>query len=228
MIVRLPFPGDGLRAPVGTQLDASALGVAGEGPYPPLQRDIIMSIETVILERASEVFPGPGIDAQDADGVEGSSARRRTLILDEEELSRIPGSGERAVPRLGIASGIIRQSSRFAERCSGCDPFAPAWRCIVELEETRAETTQPPGRERTGGCKRQSIMTIRVMARRFLRIFDHPRVLYSSLQKGGDPAAGSPTATLLRLRPSHCARLRRLGLREEFRHRLRALAASMA
>ena len=26
---------------------------------------------------------------------------------------------------------------------------------------------------------------------------------YSSLQKGGDPAAGSPTATLLRLRPSH-------------------------
>src|SRR5437764_8484237 len=30
------------------------------------------------------------------------------------------------------------------------------------------------------------------------------------LQKGGDPAAGSPTATLLRLRPSHRARLRRL------------------
>ena len=29
--------------------------------------------------------------------------------------------------------------------------------------------------------------------------------------KGGDPAAGSPTATLLRLRPSHYARLRRLG-----------------
>ena len=26
---------------------------------------------------------------------------------------------------------------------------------------------------------------------------------YSTLQKGGDPAAGSPTATLLRLRPSH-------------------------
>ena len=33
---------------------------------------------------------------------------------------------------------------------------------------------------------------------------------YSTLQKGGDPAAGSPTATLLRLRPSHCARLRPL------------------
>ena len=34
---------------------------------------------------------------------------------------------------------------------------------------------------------------------------------YSSLRKGGDPAAGSPTATLLRLRPSHCARLGWLG-----------------
>jgi hypothetical protein len=33
---------------------------------------------------------------------------------------------------------------------------------------------------------------------------------YSHLQKGGDPAAGSPTATLLRLRPSHRARLRPL------------------
>jgi hypothetical protein len=34
--------------------------------------------------------------------------------------------------------------------------------------------------------------------------------LTQRLQKGGDPAAGSPTATLLRLRPSHRARLRRL------------------
>src|SRR6266576_634621 len=33
---------------------------------------------------------------------------------------------------------------------------------------------------------------------------------YSALQKGGDPAAGSPTATLLRLRPSHRLDLRRL------------------
>src|SRR5213079_3367122 len=33
---------------------------------------------------------------------------------------------------------------------------------------------------------------------------------YSALQKGGDPAAGSPTATLLRLRPSHRIDLRRL------------------
>jgi hypothetical protein len=38
------------------------------------------------------------------------------------------------------------------------------------------------------------------------------RRLTRDLRKGGDPAAGSPTATLLRLRPSHPARLRRLGL----------------
>ena len=36
------------------------------------------------------------------------------------------------------------------------------------------------------------------------------RAVYSALQKGGDPAAGSPTATLLRLRPSHRIDLRRL------------------
>src|SRR5688572_18359992 len=37
-----------------------------------------------------------------------------------------------------------------------------------------------------------------------------PKHLLVALQKGGDPAAGSPTATLLRLRPSHRARLRPL------------------
>jgi hypothetical protein len=37
-----------------------------------------------------------------------------------------------------------------------------------------------------------------------------PKSLLDLLQKGGDPAAGSPTATLLRLRPSHRARLRPL------------------
>ncbi len=40
-----------------------------------------------------------------------------------------------------------------------------------------------------------------------------PRRTYSASLKGGDPAAGSPTATLLRLRPSHRARLRPLSPR---------------
>jgi hypothetical protein len=46
--------------------------------------------------------------------------------------------------------------------------------------------------------------------RRPVSLLSIPRGTYSRLQKGGDPAAGSPTATLLRLRPSHRARLRRL------------------
>ena len=43
------------------------------------------------------------------------------------------------------------------------------------------------------------------MARRAidLEFLDPPRGERLELQKGGDPAAGSPTATLLRLHPSH-------------------------
>ena len=63
---------------------------------------------------------------------------------------------------------------------------------------------------------------------RLSRTFSVPKNSYSSLQKGGDPAAGSPTATLLRLRPSHRARLRPLRPLAGFGHGLRALPASMA
>ena len=58
--------------------------------------------------------------------------------------------------------------------------------------------------------------------------FGRPGATYSRLQKGGDPAAGSPTATLLRLRPSHRARLRRLPPASGLGHRLRALPTPMA
>ena len=59
------------------------------------------------------------------------------------------------------------------------------------------------------------------------RSFRVPRDLTRS-SKGGDPAAGSPTATLLRLRPSHRARLRRLPPASGLGQRLRALPTSMA
>jgi hypothetical protein len=55
----------------------------------------------------------------------------------------------------------------------------------------------------------------------------YPRLL-EMLQKGGDPAAGSPTATLLRLRPSHRARLRPLPPLAGLAHGLRALPTPMA
>ena len=64
------------------------------------------------------------------------------------------------------------------------------------------------GLERTRACRAEPGV-------RPVRTFDQPGrepvlLAYSHLQKGGDPAAGSPTATLLRLRPSHQARLRPL------------------
>ena len=46
--------------------------------------------------------------------------------------------------------------------------------------------------------------------------------------KGGDPAAGSPTATLLRLSPNHGGHLRRLPLREKLARRLRVPPAFVA
>jgi hypothetical protein len=51
---------------------------------------------------------------------------------------------------------------------------------------------------------RQAMRTRGPKCGRISRSFDpRTRRAYSMLQKGGDPAAGSPTATLLRLRPSH-------------------------
>jgi hypothetical protein len=74
---------------------------------------------------------------------------------------------------------------------------------------------------RLGECL-PSALDLRALA------FGVPRDAYSRLQKGGDPAAGSPTATLLRLRPSHRARLRRLPPASGLGHRLRALPTPMA
>ena len=45
--------------------------------------------------------------------------------------------------------------------------------------------------------------------------------------KGGDPAAGSPTATLLRLHPSYRPHLRRLLPRKRLGQRLRVQPTSM-
>ena len=39
-----------------------------------------------------------------------------------------------------------------------------------------------------------------------LRVFNQPKLVQIILWKGGGPAAGSPTATLLRLSPDHRAR----------------------
>ena len=73
-----------------------------------------------------------------------------------------------------------RSSSIHRLSKSRADPAGPAKRSECELERdgvrATSETLSPPPRR---------------------------PALTRDLQKGGDPAAGSPTATLLRLRPSH-------------------------
>ena len=70
----------------------------------------------------------------------------------------------------------------------------------LHLTNVRCQIAQSRSRERAERARRATSVVN----------FQH-RSAYSLLRKGGDPAAGSPTATLLRLRPSHYARLRRLG-----------------
>src|SRR5437773_10566755 len=74
-------------------------------------------------------------------------------------------------------------------RCESSTPQHTLVRCQRAKEEGRAWKVQA-----TSGAFR---------GRSMLRP-------YSPLQTGGDPAAGSPTATVLRLRPSHRVHLRRL------------------
>jgi hypothetical protein len=75
---------------------------------------------------------------------------------------------------------------------------------LLSNSAARFHGSRPPTNEEIGMCRRTTCSgTFRPTP-----LTGPP---YSSLRKGGDPAAGSPTATLLRLRPSHCARLRRLG-----------------
>ena len=67
--------------------------------------------------------------------------------------------------------------------------------------------SQPPSPGKGSGSDKRSVreLTARECGR-LPRLFRPPTrrpALTRDLQKGGDPAAGSPTATLLRLRPSH-------------------------
>ena len=59
-------------------------------------------------------------------------------------------------------------------------------------------------------CKIRAWESVRRVTRSTCERLSTPEGLLALLQKGGDPAAGSPTATLLRLRPSHRTRLRPL------------------
>src|SRR5262245_26648981 len=86
---------------------------------------------------------------------------------------------------------------------------ATALRSSVTTGVDSSHPSEPrgPGHHPSLGCQRaekQSELEMRECGRlpRLFRAHGKPATT-RDLQKGGDPAAGSPTATLLRLRPSH-------------------------
>src|SRR5215207_1934914 len=124
-------------------------------------------------------------------------------------LSR-PSSPVRAKASTVRPCSLDRISSHAASLPRGFNPahrsFLDIRRCSrLLLDALLNPTSQYPCFQsiRLGECL-TSALDLRACA------FDRLAAAYSRLQKGGDPAAGSPTATLLRLRPSHRARLRRL------------------
>ena len=112
---------------------------------------------------------------------------------------------------------VLADSARLA-RLPARDPFESVvptitshFRCQIAqtpLQTGTPESDGPQSNSRSRRCRTGDISG--TFSLPWHRVTPTPPT-YSSLQKGGDPAAGSPTATLLRLRPSHCARLRRLG-----------------
>src|SRR5215207_1629567 len=80
-IVRAPLPRDRLRPAVGTELDARPLGRTGERPHAPVDVDVVVAIEPVVLEAACEVAPRRRIDAHHAERVERLPAGERALVL---------------------------------------------------------------------------------------------------------------------------------------------------
>jgi hypothetical protein len=88
-----------------------------------------------------------------------------------------------------------RRERKVARRSALLDPFT----YTTLNPDCQKDDNQIERREEIRTCRRSTCER-----------FPYLAVPTRMLQKGGDPAAGSPTATLLRLRPSHRARLRPL------------------
>jgi hypothetical protein len=124
----------------------------------------------------------------------------------------------------------ISARTRGAPNCFW-KPFASSSRRILKIPKPRFASTPEEARPRTAGDRAAAAVHHlathqsrargmsgtscpkirgRVSGGRRRACFRSHEETYSLLQKGGDPAAGSPTATLLRLRPSHRTCLRPL------------------
>ena len=101
---------------------------------------------------------------------------------------------DRIISSRSPASPSTRYATSHTHRCTRVH-YALGFITLTHPHDPCCQST------RLGGCFVQDARPVSLSV---------PGGTYSRLQKGGDPAAGSPTATLLRLRPSHRARLRPL------------------
>src|SRR5512134_158766 len=100
-----------------------------------------------------------------------------------------------AAPRVGTLRPVLIPHTRFV--------LADESSSILRLSKSSADPphcAQVPGRPKRSECELEA-NGVRATSETLSAPSEDG--LTRDLQKGGDPAAGSPTATLLRLRPSH-------------------------
>ena len=114
-----------------------------------------------------------------------------SLLADRHSLSKLVGLGRLELPTSRLSSARSNQLSYKPE------PVAP-WRFAAAIA---GGSSCGEERETKTAASRQTGLTGRL----FLedrKDRSELQIKFRSIQKGGDPAAGSPTATLLRLHPS--------------------------
>ena len=88
--MRAPLPCDGLGAAIFTELNPRPLPLPGQAPDSAVNRNVVVTVESVILKSASEVLTRLGIYAHHAQRVEDFTADNRALVLHKEEFPRVP------------------------------------------------------------------------------------------------------------------------------------------
>src|SRR5262249_45366139 len=102
-----------------------------------------------------------------------------------------------------IATARITPKNRPKEQRRNQRQHTDPCHLSSELGRRDAQTAAPQARRQKPGSRNQvSDHRTRLWNGQRSTPRETPKGTVSSLQKGGDPAAGSPTATLLRLHPS--------------------------
>ena len=85
----LPFPHPTLARSIGLELQRRPFSGALERPAIAFTGHLVISVEAVIFDTSREVGSGL-VDAQYAEGVEASPGDVSSVVLDHEELPRMP------------------------------------------------------------------------------------------------------------------------------------------